>query len=68
MSQQNDLEFTAILNGYYGATDNEKRWKETCAALVLVKHTFQVESGNSLSTLEKHISNVANGIRDSLER
>ncbi|EGU39497.1 hypothetical protein VII00023_10199, partial [Vibrio ichthyoenteri ATCC 700023] len=58
MSNQNDLEFTAILNNYYGSSETEKRWKETCAALTLIKHTFNADSGNTLSSLERHVSKV----------
>ncbi|EPM4291467.1 hypothetical protein ACTJ2N_000634 [Vibrio fluvialis] len=68
MSNSNEVDFTTILDEYYECDDQEKRWKETCAALTLIKHTFTTDSGNSLCTLERHIQIVANGIRVSLER
>ncbi|EGR1057239.1 hypothetical protein GU261_04960 [Vibrio cholerae] len=68
MLHSNELDFSTILSDYHSVDEQEKRWKETCAALTLIKHTLHCDSATTLSNLERHIQSVANGIRASLEQ
>lgn len=63
-----DPTYANILANDHSCNDLDKRLKETCAALTLIQHTFQADSGGDLNTLKKQIPEIAEGIRDALDR
>lgn len=67
--QQNETDFTIILNGYSECNEQQKQWKATCAALELLKHTLSFNTANEISgfTRYERVKDVALSIRNSLE-
>lgn len=68
--QQNESDFTQILNGYFDGDEQTKQWQATCAALELLKHSLKFNASNELSGFTKYdrIKDVANSIRNSLDK
>ncbi|MZI93252.1 hypothetical protein F9817_08585 [Vibrio sp. CAIM 722] len=63
-----DIYFGEILNGYFDADKQERRFKATCAALTLLKHTANLSEISTIRALETSIPKVADGIQKTLEK